>query len=254
MAFITKDRVLESTTSTGTSTLTLAGALAGYRAFSSVLSVGDTCSYAVFGVDSNGTPTGEFETGVATYSASATLTRTRVDDGSSGPATLVSFSAGTKYVALAVTAQELRNLPSCKLAADYTNSTTTLSDITGWTFDAEAGAVYEVSIIGSFTSAATTTGVGFALTVPTGTTVTGQWEHPGATTQVGTVGSQNATAAVVAKTSGVPTANALTALKGWWHVVTSTTAGTIKMQGVSEIASSLITLKAGSVMKIRRIA
>lgn len=97
MAHIVKDRVKETTTTTGTGALTLSGAMTGFRAFSAVCSVGDTCRYGIQAVDSNGLPTGDWEVGYGTYSASNTLTRTTVVD-SSNAGSAVSFSAGTKQV------------------------------------------------------------------------------------------------------------------------------------------------------------
>lgn len=103
MAHISEDRVFETTTTTGTGALTLAGAITGYRTFASVMATSDTCLYAVWGVDANGTPTGEWEGGLGTYSGTNTLTRTTVLE-SSNAGSAVSFSAGTKYVAITLLA------------------------------------------------------------------------------------------------------------------------------------------------------
>lgn len=257
MATVYRDRVLETSTSTGTGAFTLAGAVTGHRAFSSVMSSSapaDTCYYAIWGVDSSGTPTGEYEAGFGTYSGANTLTRTRPDDGSSGLATAVTFSAGTKYVALSLNVRESKWVTAAPLASDYTNSTTTLSDITGATFDAEASAVYEIEVQGDLQSAATTTGLGLALTVPTGSTVTGHWWHEATTTQTMTVGWQNASATVGAKTSGVPATATSYPFTGKFRVTTSTTAGAIKLQGASEVAASQVTIKAGMIYKARRVS
>lgn len=105
MAHISEDRVLETSTSTGTGTLTLAGAVTGYRTFASTMAVNDTCLYAVWGVDANGAPTGEWEGGVGTYSATNTLTRTTVLE-SSNAGSVVTLSAGTKYVAITLIASK----------------------------------------------------------------------------------------------------------------------------------------------------
>ena len=70
MPRIAEDRVLETTTTTGTGALTLAGAVTGLRAFSAVMtSPSDTCYYVIEAVDGSGVPTGEWETGLGTYSA-----------------------------------------------------------------------------------------------------------------------------------------------------------------------------------------
>ena len=118
MAHVTDDRVLESTTTIGTTAFALAGALAGYRALGAVMtSPSDTCYYAAWLVDASGNPTGEFEEGLGTYSAANTLTRTTVMRSSNANA-IVTFSAGTKYVAItAVAARTLQLEPS--LAAQF---------------------------------------------------------------------------------------------------------------------------------------
>ena len=89
------DRIKESSTTTGTGAITLAGAETGFRSFSSVLTVGDTVYYCIQGQ----TP-GEWETGIGTYSGTNTLTRTTPLAGSA--ATPVSFSAGVKDVFITV--------------------------------------------------------------------------------------------------------------------------------------------------------
>jgi len=98
-AHIVKDRVAETTTTTGTGSLTVAGALTGFRSFNSVCATNDTFPYSAWGVDGNGNATGEWETGLGTYSASNTITRTTVY-GSSNSNALVNFSTGTKYISI----------------------------------------------------------------------------------------------------------------------------------------------------------
>ena len=112
MAHITEDRVAESTTTTGTGALTLAGALTGFRTFGSVMtSPSDTCWYALWAVDASGNATGDFETGLGTYSASNTLTRTTVLE-SSNAGSVVTLAAGTKYVAISALAGRTVQLDS----------------------------------------------------------------------------------------------------------------------------------------------
>ena len=107
MAHVWKDRCLETSTSTGTGNFTLAGAVTGFRTFASVCSTNDTVYYFIEAVDSNGIPTGDWETGLGTYSASNTLTRTTVLD-SSNSGSAVSFSSGTKRVGLCSPARTAR--------------------------------------------------------------------------------------------------------------------------------------------------
>jgi hypothetical protein len=109
MAHITDDRVLESTTTVGTGALTLAGALTGFRTFAAAQTVGDTCWYALWAVDASGNPTGDFESGLGTYSAASTLTRTTVLRSSNANA-VVTLAAGTKYVAISALASRTLQL------------------------------------------------------------------------------------------------------------------------------------------------
>jgi len=99
MAFVTADRVLDSSTSTGTGPFVVSGTpAAGYQTFSSVMSVGDTCYYSI-----QGQTTSEWEVGLGTYSYANTLTRTTVYSSSNAGAA-VSFSAGTKNVFITMAA------------------------------------------------------------------------------------------------------------------------------------------------------
>lgn len=68
-----EDRVRETTSTTGTGSLTLAGALSGYRAFSSAFATGDMIAYCI--VNASGT---EWEVGQGTLTGSTTLTRETV--------------------------------------------------------------------------------------------------------------------------------------------------------------------------------
>ena len=100
MAHVKKSRVQDTGTGSGTGAITLAGsAPTGYRAFSAVMSNGDTC-FAVI-VDR---ATGVWEESLCTYSSGGVLTRSTVLDGTSGPGVSVSFAAGTKDVFIGVPA------------------------------------------------------------------------------------------------------------------------------------------------------
>ena len=90
MALVLKDRVKETTTTTGTGTYTLAGAVAGFEAFSSV-GDGNTTYYAC----TDGT---DFEVGIGTYTSSGTtLARTTILQ-SSNSDSAVSWSSGTRTI------------------------------------------------------------------------------------------------------------------------------------------------------------
>jgi hypothetical protein len=93
MALVLKDRVKETTTSTGTGTITLAGAVSGFQSFS-VVGNANVTYYAIVGQS----PSTEWEVGIGTYTSSGTtLSRDTVLE-SSNSGSLVTFSAGTKDV------------------------------------------------------------------------------------------------------------------------------------------------------------
>ena len=93
MALVIKDRVKETTTTTGTGAIALGGAATNFVTFSSVLSNADTTYYAI--VD---TSNSAFEVGLGTYASSGnTLTRTTVL-ASSNSGSAVNLQAGTKSI------------------------------------------------------------------------------------------------------------------------------------------------------------
>jgi hypothetical protein len=90
MALVLADRVLETTTSTGSGTITLAGAKQGYQSFA-VVGDGNQTYYTIASQS-------EWEVGIGTYTASGTtLSRDTVLSSSAGGGK-VGFSAGTKDV------------------------------------------------------------------------------------------------------------------------------------------------------------
>jgi hypothetical protein len=92
MAFVVKDRVQETTTTTGTGTLTLGGAVLGFQTFA-IIGDGNTTYYAIADPIA-----GDWEVGIGTYTASGTtLSRTTVLE-SSNSGNFVNFAAGTKNV------------------------------------------------------------------------------------------------------------------------------------------------------------
>ncbi len=85
------DRVKDTSTTTGTGSLTLAGvAPTGFRTFASAFATGDRVFYAIVGG-------AEWEVGNGTLSAATTLARTQVYASTNSNAA-VNFSAGTKDV------------------------------------------------------------------------------------------------------------------------------------------------------------
>ena len=92
MAFVIKDRVKETTTTTGTGTVTLAGAVSGFEAFSAIGNT-NTTYYAIVHQSAN-----EWEIGIGTYTASGTTLSRDTVLSSSNSDSAVTFTSGTKDV------------------------------------------------------------------------------------------------------------------------------------------------------------
>jgi hypothetical protein len=91
MALVLKDRVKETTTTTGTGSFSLAGAVTGYDSFGQIGS-GNTTYYAVY-LDGGS----EWEVGIGTYTSPSTLSRDTIL-ASSNSGSVVTFSAGQKTI------------------------------------------------------------------------------------------------------------------------------------------------------------
>ena len=91
MALVLKDRVKETTLTTGTGSFALAGAVTGYDSFGQIGS-GNTTYYAVY-LDGGS----EWEVGIGTYTSPSTLSRDTIL-ASSNSGSVVTFSAGQKTI------------------------------------------------------------------------------------------------------------------------------------------------------------
>ena len=116
MAFAVADRVRETTTTTGTGTLDLAGAVSGFRTFVSGIGDGNVTYYAIVHRTA-----AEFEIGIGTVTDASTdtLSRTTILS-SSNSNSAVSFSAGTKDV--------FCTQPASKAVFEDNNADVTLPD------------------------------------------------------------------------------------------------------------------------------
>lgn len=92
MALVVKDRVKETTSTTGTGTITLAGAVTDYQSFAAI---GDgNATYYTIALSSGD----EWEVGIGTYTASGTTLSRDTILASSNSGSAVNFSAGDKDV------------------------------------------------------------------------------------------------------------------------------------------------------------
>jgi len=95
MALVLNDRVKETSTTTGTGTLDLAGASTGFVTF--VAGIGDS-NTTYYAIHNQGTAEWEVGLGTVTDATPDTLARTTVISNSSGNTSKISFSSGTKDV------------------------------------------------------------------------------------------------------------------------------------------------------------
>lgn len=138
MALVLADRVQETTTTTGTGSVTLLGAVTGFQSFA-VIGNTNTTFYTI--ADQGGA---NWEVGIGTYSTTGpTLARTTVLSSSNG-GSLVTFTAGTKTVFVTYPSEQSVNL-------DASNNVSALGTISSGTWNATTiGAVYGGTGISSY--------------------------------------------------------------------------------------------------------
>ena len=103
MALVVYDRVQETTTTSGTGSVTLLGAVSGFQSFA-VVGNGNTTYYTI-------TDGPAWEVGIGTYSTSGpTLARTTVLSNSNGNTTPINLSGGLAQVFVTYTAEKSVNL------------------------------------------------------------------------------------------------------------------------------------------------
>ena len=123
MALVLNDRVKETSTTTGTGTFSLGGAVDGFESFVTGIADGNTTYYAAVNRDAN-----EFEVGIGTVTDASpdTLSRTTIIS-SSNSDNLVNFQTGTKTVFCTYPA---KRAPSAAMTATtyVTTHASTISD------------------------------------------------------------------------------------------------------------------------------
>ena len=128
MALIVKDRVQETSTTSGTGTLTLSGAVPGYQTFSSSIGNGNTTFYTIYdGIAQT------WEVGVGTVGA-GTLARTTVLSNSLGTTAYINFAGNQSSVFCTYPAEQSVNL-------DASNNVSPLGTIASGTWQGSTIAV-----------------------------------------------------------------------------------------------------------------
>jgi len=239
MALVLSDRVQETTTTAGTGTITLAGAVTGYQSFA-VIGNGNTTYYCIAGLGTN-----EWEVGIGTYSsAGTTLARTTILASSNG-GSVVTFSAGSKSVFVTYPAEKSVNLDASDNASALgTPASFVGTNITGTAAGLTSGAVTDgVYTTGSYSNPAwitalansKITGLGSAALLTAGAALGVATLDGG-----GTVPTAQLPAAVLGAlkyqgtwnaTTNVPTLTSSVGTQGYYYVVA--TAGTTTLDGIS---------------------
>ncbi len=96
------DRAKETSTTTGTSDITVAGAPTGYQTLNDAVGLNTMFTYAIVHQSAN-----EWEVGEGYLSGATTLVRNRVTQSTNADA-LVNFSAGTKDVFITISADQFK--------------------------------------------------------------------------------------------------------------------------------------------------
>jgi len=196
MALVVKDRVQETTTTTGTGTITLAGAVTGFQSFS-VIGNANTTYYTIAAGS-------QFEVGIGTYTSSGTLlSRDTILESSNG-GSAVDFSAGTKNVFVTYPAERaLYTDASSNAIALGTPASATLTNASG--LPLTTGVTGTLPIANGGTGSTSTTFVNAATnvtgTLPVGNGGTGITSlGTGVATFLGTPSSANLAAALTDET------------------------------------------------------
>lgn len=174
MAQIIRDRVKQLTTTTGTGAYMVSTVIGNNYTFAQVCNINDTFYGTVEAVDANGVPTGIWETGLYTYSAANTITRTAVHDSSNSGAA-VDWPAGDKHVFISMTATLWRAITgngSAGIAPTAPPAPTPLGKKIAYMGDS--------TVVGQLSTNAYTTGdsVPFPQTEPAEGTGTVYWVNP----------------------------------------------------------------------------
>jgi len=122
MAIVVKDRVKETTTTTGTGTITLAGVVSGFQSFAAIGN-GNQTFYTIAGG-------AEFEVGIGTYTSSGTTLSRDTVLASSNSGSLVDFAAGSKNVFVTYPAEVTLTGGGGGIGALVVNATTVTENYT----------------------------------------------------------------------------------------------------------------------------
>lgn len=137
-----------------------------------------------------------------------------------------------------------------ELASDFATSSTSPSDVTGWSFTPEANKTYEFEVKALVSASATTTGVRLGFVFPSGTTTGARTLTPStiAADYVTNVVSTGGTSAALQSVSG----NSFMDSAGLC-VAYASPSGSVTVRLQSEVAASFVFIKKGSIFRYREV-
>lgn len=145
-SFYVADRVMTSSTTTGTGDMTLSGTpVDGYEAFS--MPGGAFVEYAIVAVDAVGAPTGDYEVGLGKDN-SGSLSRIRVYRSTNGGGK-VDWPVGTKYVSVVVPAHSAGSIKRSPGTDEENFYVSTSGDDLAEGIDPSIGSVVPVATLGA---------------------------------------------------------------------------------------------------------
>ncbi len=181
----------------------------------------------------------------------------KIQLGGDGGGGVTTVNGRTGVVKLAYTDT---GLTIVRLTSATPSTSTTPADLSGMSFAMTNGKTYKVELIGSYQTAATTTGARICLKMSSGTaTIQGTWRGAVSSLTVATelgktinVINSSYVAADQFITTGVNAINTAHYI-GANFLITATSTGTFQLGWGSEIASSSATLNAGFTMIIQEL-
>lgn len=172
--------------------------------------------------------------------------------GATGPSGPIGVTGGTGPTGPTITSIGGRSI--FNLSGDVTVATLTLTNLTGMVFTMVANATYVIDLYLRATSAAATTGYGFAIDTSVAVDYVGlSFLHQLATGGTVSGGDSIADATSRGLSSGVPAITVVNFIQGSAIVDVAGTGGTAQLMGQPEVAAS-VTFKAGSSMIVTRVA
>jgi hypothetical protein len=210
MALVLNDRVLETSSSTGSGAFTLAGAPSGFQTFSNGIGGSNTTYYCIVNNSAN-----EWEVGIGALNSGGTvLTRTTILQSSNADSAVV-FTAGTKNVFCTYPAERSVNLDANGFLTIGTPSGTTFSNTLAQFY---ANTNNYAQFLLQNTNAGTAASTDVVLTADTGTDTTNYFD----------VGINSSTYSDAAYTAVGPVDSYMIALGGNLAIIEGTAGKSIK--------------------------